>query len=328
MKLSDEEVLRLRQLHDQFSEIERKSADSFAEYLEDLLLWMKASVGLEGYEQIPVSWFEAAQPIWTREAMTDYRLPKQMIELRELVDKAIGPETPSFSDITPSHLPHQIRNVKVMRAGDFSTEIGRSEFLFWCCRELNKKEIANYKRVGLLTGVANRVYVIGDCHISHNLARKSGLHLFGWYDGLGVIDLDARGRWNAKSEITLSDLFQNEMNEALRDRYDWFVDVRTAPDRTSLRLPTDYLGAQDLMHKRDIPEGRERRQVLRHWVKEHWRQSRVNSDEEHRVRAHLRGHEKFRVGNLHCRIVPSEYDADRALAAKKQGSATRKREAS
>lgn len=78
-----------------------------------------------------------------------------------------------------------------------------------------------------------------------------------------------------------------------------------------LELPTTPTGAAEVFRLRDIPEGRERRQALRHWVTEHWRTSRADPDEETQVRAHLRGVQQFTWNGLRCRVTPSLTDRER-----------------
>lgn len=86
-------------------------------------------------------------------------------------------------------------------------------------------------------------------------------------------------------------------------------------DRPGIELPTDPLGAQEAFRLRDIPEGRARRAALRHWVTEHWRQSRIETGIETKVREHLRGAQNFDWAGLHCRITPSVLDLERAKDA-------------
>lgn len=89
-------------------------------------------------------------------------------------------------------------------------------------------------------------------------------------------------------------------------------------DKPGVELPTDPLGAQEAFRLRDIPDGRERRTALRHWVTEHWRADRTDPGVETKVREHLRGANQFSWGGLNCRITPSLIDLDRADDAREQ----------
>lgn len=90
--------------------------------------------------------------------------------------------------------------------------------------------------------------------------------------------------------------------------YEWRV-VLGYENAPTISFTTDPLGAQEAFRLRDIPEGRERRAALKHWVREHWRQTRA---EPVRVRAHLRGAERFTWNGLRCTIYPSPLDSIRA----------------
>lgn len=92
--------------------------------------------------------------------------------------------------------------------------------------------------------------------------------------------------------------------EATASRF-WFVDMTFSDADGSVRLRTDALGIRETFALRDIPAGKSRRAALRHWVREHWRQTRGDAKAEHFVRAHLRGSDAFEWSGLRCKIHPA-----------------------
>lgn len=98
---------------------------------------------------------------------------------------------------------------------------------------------------------------------------------------------------------------------AFTRQYEWRV-VIGFEGSPSISFSTDPVGAREVFRLRDIPEGRQRRAALRHWVSEHWRRKRVDPREEAKVRAHLRGATEFAWNGLQCSIQPSAYDLKRA----------------
>jgi len=91
-----------------------------------------------------------------------------------------------------------------------------------------------------------------------------------------------------------------------------------------LELPTTSRGAAEVFRLRDIPEGKDRRLALRHWVAEHWRAVASKPEEEVHVREHLRGVQNFVWNGLRCRITPSRTDQKRADLAKQQADEARR----
>lgn len=66
---------------------------------------------------------------------------------------------------------------------------------------------------------------------------------------------------------------------------------------------TDAVGAREILRLRDVPNGKQRRSALRHWVSEHWRKRR--DDGSSRVRQHLRGRETCSWNGMHVEIIPA-----------------------
>lgn len=81
-------------------------------------------------------------------------------------------------------------------------------------------------------------------------------------------------------------------------------------DRPGIELPTTPQGAAEVFRLRDIPEGKQRRAALRHWVNEFWRPL-PGTEEETKVREHMRGVQSFAWSGLRVRITPSRDDLQR-----------------
>lgn len=72
----------------------------------------------------------------------------------------------------------------------------------------------------------------------------------------------------------------------------WWVIVKGSSP-IQLLIPTNSRGARALLKLRDVPDGKQRREALQHWVVDHWREV-PETEEETYVRAHLQGRTRFR----------------------------------
>ncbi len=96
----------------------------------------------------------------------------------------------------------------------------------------------------------------------------------------------------------------------------WRVYFAQGP--VGVTFPTDAVGAAAAFRLRDIPEGKKRRDALKHWVREHFRRKRTDHNELVKVCEHLRGADRFTWNGLRCRILPSRIDLERVAAARKR----------
>lgn len=96
---------------------------------------------------------------------------------------------------------------------------------------------------------------------------------------------------------------------ALRFRYEWSVSIGR-PDTPSFRFATDATGIHAMLKEREKGESG-RREALKSWVSDHWRQSRSDPDEEIYVRKHLRGGEAFQWRGYQCEWQASQFDVER-----------------
>ncbi len=98
------------------------------------------------------------------------------------------------------------------------------------------------------------------------------------------------------------------VNVAVTRHYAWGVRLGYI-GTPSLNLMTDPTGVAELLRCRDGGEKGKRAAVL-HWVRDHWRRKRADSDAFVKVRAHLRGRTRFEWDGMHCEIVPSNADLE------------------
>lgn len=66
-------------------------------------------------------------------------------------------------------------------------------------------------------------------------------------------------------------------------------------------------GAREVFKLRDVPEGKQRRSAIHHWVGEH-RRRKTESDEYINILDYLRGQTEFKWNGLNCTIKPSPSD--------------------
>jgi len=105
------------------------------------------------------------------------------------------------------------------------------------------------------------------------------------------------------------------MSSAFTARYEWHVALGTVPGGPRILLPTNPSGALQLFKNRAIPVGKTRREVLKHWVEEHWRE---NINDLAYVAHHLRGKTKFDWSDFGCELFPSIYDLEKNEFFKQQ----------
>lgn len=97
---------------------------------------------------------------------------------------------------------------------------------------------------------------------------------------------------------------------ALTMRYSWHVAVGF-DDGPRLLLATDPQGVRALLKDREVSEGAARRAAMRNWVREHFRQHRVEADALTYVREHLRGSTRCRWYGYDCEVLVSAFDLER-----------------
>lgn len=153
-------------------------------------------------------------------------------------------------------------------------------------------------------------------HVHDDGTYFSGKRYAGWLAGewqtMGTTS-QYLGRGSARDQYSGDDseLFQRSIRLAQSIAYtkdtEWRVRIGR-PGRLKLEIPTDPAGIRAVFKLRDVPPGKQRRAALRNWVREHWRQNRVDPDIEGLVRQHLRGGLKFTWDGFECEVIPSEMD--------------------
>lgn len=141
-------------------------------------------------------------------------------------------------------------------------------------------------------------------------------------DGRNFTNITSGQRDSGFKDEDMSRRIQLAMAVAFTRQFFWSVKIGYAGG-PMLRLPTDPVGAREVFRLRDIPEGRQRRTAIRHWVSEHWRKRRHDPAEEVKVREHLRAATTFTWSGLRCEIRPSDDDLARDRRAREQRAADR-----
>jgi hypothetical protein len=93
----------------------------------------------------------------------------------------------------------------------------------------------------------------------------------------------------------------------------WRV-VFKSPSGISVSISTDTAGAMAAFRNRQPNETTGRRDALRHWVRQHYREKPVDEGDEPQhviVRQHLRGRTPFRWFGIDCELVVSPFDMRR-----------------
>ncbi len=91
-----------------------------------------------------------------------------------------------------------------------------------------------------------------------------------------------------------------------RSHFCWHVSLGYG-DGPGLKFECTPQGAAEVFRLRDIPEGKNRRSAIKHWVKEH---RRIREGKVSSVIAHLRGAETFIWNGMRCTIAPAQSDID------------------
>lgn len=177
---------------------------------------------------------------------------------------------------------------------------GGADYQLSRIRPVSRKWWRGKCRPGRWIGELSVMYVVGE--------REYSVHRFGvtwrneWFDEWG----NPAGKRNfAHGMASMCSIL---VSAQLTDFYNWTVELGIEGGDFSLRLPTDPTGARAIFKLRDIPDGKQRRAALKHWVREHLRRNRNNPEELIAVRKHLRGAQEFSWNGMKCILRPSRYD--------------------
>lgn len=111
----------------------------------------------------------------------------------------------------------------------------------------------------------------------------------------------------------------------LTTRYNWHIAIGFSETGPRVLFPTSARGAIVLLQNRELEPGRSRRQAIRHWVSEHWRDNSYDEGALIYVRKHLRGHTQFIWNGLFAEVLVSEYDLEKNELFKQEAALWRAR---
>lgn len=123
------------------------------------------------------------------------------------------------------------------------------------------------------------------------------------------------GNLSKKSRKYVDEMITWLLPSIFTARYEWHVALGTIEGGPRLLLPTNPAGCLQLFKYRDISDGKSRREKLRHWVGEHWRENETGLAY---VCNHLRGKTRFRWSDMGCELFVSQYDLEKNEIFRKQ----------
>lgn len=165
-------------------------------------------------------------------------------------------------------------------------------------RSVSRKEAAG--RVKITAPRMLRVDMI----VADSTGRGSSTGYYGIFPNGDMREISLRPQ-------RLDQMAQGIMAASLTSYYDWHVVIGRRGSSFQVRLPATPTSAREFLSLRDVPDGRERRAAIKHWVAEH--QRRPRTPEEYDVRAHLRGREDFTWGDYEGWVEPSRHDLAKVI---------------
>lgn len=123
----------------------------------------------------------------------------------------------------------------------------------------------------------------------------------------GMVDRNSAGHESSASYAER--LLRVTAGLALTSRYDWHVQLESIHGGHPVRIPTDATGARSLLSLRDVPDGKQRRAALKHWVSDHYRTT--PSGGEAFVPEFMRGRSEFTWDEYRGVVIPSDFDRER-----------------
>lgn len=120
-----------------------------------------------------------------------------------------------------------------------------------------------------------------------------------------------------RSEVKMVNM---SINAKLTYYYEWFVYIRENDKSLGIKIPILPEASKNIFNLRDLPEGQKRKKAICSFVKEHYRITKNEYNEEVRkslIKEHFRGEAKFNWRGLQVNIIPSEYDLNRVKTKKK-----------
>lgn len=115
-------------------------------------------------------------------------------------------------------------------------------------------------------------------------------------------------------------VYTMSLNMKLTAYYEWFVYIRENDKSLGVKIPVAPEASKEIFALRNVPEGAARKKAICNFVKEHYRVTKNEYNEEFRqtlVKQHFRGETKFNWRGLQVNIIPAEYDMNRVKSKKK-----------
>jgi len=252
-----------------------------------------APVGSKQYQKISVGHFNKADPLGLIDQLTDRRF---------------------FNDVTPKCLKNPLDITMAI-----NTKIP-SELQMMRIRQVlptDMKFNAKY--------MPGKTFDIAVAWLdTQNLSAQTSRGMFNW-----IIKYDQQGDYLSAKVVNAFDgaVFEGNREEIetnirlacslqMTNEYYWQVEMGFEKSRL-IKVPTDYAGVKEVFRLRDMPNGSSRRKALLHWVSDHYRKKRDDSNTK--VDSYLRGKTKFIWNGMMCNIYPAIYDV-RALVNKTRAS--------
>jgi hypothetical protein len=224
---------------------------------------------------------------------------------RELGERMIGGSKWSTVDATAIELtaaiwPIDYAIAELMVAGEYGAVLD-GIFLTRVCSVTAKEVRGKVKRIApkMVRYTMGYFYDNGQWSVCEGYA--------GLFGDRWVILAIAADEWPLEEKQVREELINRIFNSAFTARYEWHVAFGTVPGGPRLLFPTNPAGALHLFNNRDRAPGKARREALKHWVEEHYRDS---PEDLSYVCHHLRGHTEFTWAGFNSELFVSQYDLE------------------
>ena len=294
--------------------------------IEKLLAWMRRSRPIR--RSVPLDRFGDAEPL-IESYMKSVRGDGDTALLRDIITLLDEQVFPSDVDapIDVTTITHVLKksgtHISVEAFDEMYPNMSETELAAWSSEHWNRTSFA-LQRIRQLTGARRRLprlyfpvtVEMLSAIVENNGTHTSMSHFYGlsgksWKYAGSEHGYFPDNHWYAEEPLSSIDM---AYRTAFARRYTWQVSLGYE-GTPSILFSTDPTGVREVFRLRDLPEGKQRRQALRHWVAEHWRKRRSDPSSETHVRKHFRGVERFTWNGLRCKVIPSAYDCDVAARA-------------
>jgi hypothetical protein len=269
-------------------------------HAEDLMLLMNASKvkkdgALYGGYPLPLRTFDKTEP-WTDVAL-------------DIASDARADDAEIFTDAWPEDFPD---GVNISLLAPVTEPSKRGEDIVVRRYRSVRRPLLPVEAFARHIVAEQRLFLNRATGIGHTSIRYYGINRRdreGWIDlqrGIPLIEAhpgEASALW-----VALGIQFNRD--------YLWHAYLKLPGAEAGVITPVTPSGARSLFKLRDYEAGSSRRKALVHWVSEHSRRIRKDTEEETRVwvREHVRGAVKFRWQDMEGAIYPAAHDLRRLEA--------------